>query len=86
MSEWIDVREKFPDVGQEVLVWFDESSEPYMAVWKYDGMNQYFCPFSPAPFKKSARLAQPPPAQRVTHWMPLPDPPVASSAEGSDKP
>lgn len=64
--EWISVKDDFPKKGTEVLVWFGDSPEPYMAIWQYDDRNRYFRKGKPMPFRAS-----------VTHWAPRPDPPEA---------
>lgn len=64
MNEWISINERFPHKGQQVLVWFANSPEPYIDCWTFDNSNQYFRDFKPARGDMN-----------VTHWMPLPEPP-----------
>ena len=71
MGEWIRVKERLPEPGSRVLVWFVDDNASIGGyclddyhVMTYGGMNdnQYF------PIRDGAR-------QGVTHWQPLPPPP-----------
>ena len=73
MSEWISVRSQYPPLGSTVLVYFGDEPEPYQDVWKYDSENQYFTAKS-----KKHTIAH----QCVTHWQPLPEPPLAAQQKG----
>jgi hypothetical protein len=69
--EWISVSERYPKLGQQVLVWFAGEAEPHMDLWTYSGENQYFMA------KTRAKNSE-----RVTHWQPLPEPPRVSGQAG----
>lgn len=68
MSEWISVKDKLPDKGDQVLCYGEEPNNIHddglpFKTGIYDGKNwisDHFC--------ESSYI-------EVTHWMPLPEPP-----------
>jgi hypothetical protein len=70
VSEWIACSERLPPTGQIVLAW----NSRHQGVWVYQyamksGKAQWF------------NLTGDRSGFRVSHWMPLPDPPQTSSKE-----
>jgi hypothetical protein len=61
MSEWISVKDRLPLLGREVRIRLDDTSELQDAIWQSDGDWWWGERFFAF--------------ERVTHWMPLPDPP-----------
>lgn len=64
-ERWTPVTDGYPPLGTRVMVYFARELEPYMDVWRYDGVNQYFAARTRAPRH-----------QCVTHWRYLPAPPM----------
>lgn len=69
MSEWISVKNRLPEDGQEVIVAGEQWApvkklEHYVTVAKYNKGGLLHS------FSRNGFLLQ-----RVHHWMPLPDPP-----------
>lgn len=70
MSEWISVKERLPEKGQECVIYvdwvdvWDKGSErvTYQEIGVFDGHDR---------FNHRAHTE----LDRVTHWMPLPAPP-----------
>jgi len=66
MSQWISIEERVPDNEESVLV-FDRKARDYCNMWVgwYDpNYMRWVCEGSPY--------------FHVTHWMPLPEPPVTA--------
>jgi hypothetical protein len=68
MTDWIKCSDRYPKLGQECLVWFANSPEPYMDLWLFDNSNLFFCDDPDAKLKR--------PKDCVTHWAEAPAPPV----------
>ena len=59
--DWISVKERLPETGQEVLMW--QECQPYApGSFRYD-----MCVYNTGVYQ--------PWWKHVTHWMPLPEPP-----------
>lgn len=92
MSEWIDVKDRMPDGEGEFLCW-EGSKEPfYSDIIGYDDTlitpsGSWRTAFVKTFRKKDGVLAfNCGGCSRVTHWMPLPEPPVQSQNHAEDKP
>ena len=68
MSEWISVKERPPEPGQEILLW--EAGTPY----DKDYGHYSVCEYNPNVYQPCLVFA--------THWMPLPPPPGEEDANG----
>jgi hypothetical protein len=76
-TQWISVEERLPELGQECAVSIENGDYSYRrwgiykgaGLWSGDGGH-------------SMSINDPPRIHRVTHWMPLPDPPLAASPSG----
>jgi hypothetical protein len=68
--EWIRVQERMPPNTVAVLVWCPERENTYTANWR--------APFW-YHFADGGRRMK----QMVTHWMPLPDPPLDPPKNGA---
>ena len=67
--EWISVKDRLPELGQELIYWFPPFSKAYIG--RFGGGD------SPASvhFYSNQGFS----TGDVTHWMPLPPPPNAST-------
>lgn len=61
MSDWISVKERLPDINDEYIV-FTEDAEVFICEY-LPSVNQWW--------DRDASIIY----GRITHWMPLPDPP-----------
>ena len=60
MSEWISVKDKFPKRHETILIFSDEAD---ILIGSYQGKN-WWSDYGEVDY-----------VLRVTHWMPLPNPP-----------
>ena len=65
MGEWISVKDRLPENGQEVLAWFPGDPEHYF------GAKARISVF----FSRNKLFIGNDYRGNPTHWMPLPDPP-----------
>lgn len=66
MSEWISITDRLPEIGEDILIRVKCSSYYNVEQGLYKGNNEWInCWFS----IRNENL------YRVTHWMPLPEPP-----------
>jgi Protein of unknown function (DUF551) len=75
MSEWISVKDRLPEDGQDILyVVRDRGSEPYVMRGSraYEAGTGYWWCDEDGEFDESGNE---PGFSTVTHWMPLPEPP-----------
>lgn len=90
---WIPVTERLPDEGQEILVagemkyeW-ETSLERFVDIGMLQDMKAYY-PDMPTDVLKWSTINDWYEGQetyRITHWMPLPEPPTIIEAENSDE-
>lgn len=66
MSEWISIKDRLPEKDVAVLCFYYDQYMAVMEYW-YDDYKTGKPTFSNPPS---------PPVERVTHWMPLPKPPI----------
>ena len=71
MSEWISVKDRLPEFGENVLTYSPEEKVSPKYCNAYIGENGEWIERSF--FER--------PLGKVTHWMPLPEPPEVESAE-----
>lgn len=80
MTEWISVQDRLPEDGQRVLGYTPIDGYIFVGFYQKDPMNEKY----PGLHRKewylitSMRSTQKV-TKRVTHWMPIPPPPSASS-------
>ena len=65
VNEWINVKDRLPEIGKEVLVCYDFGRMMVTALDGYWGTERLF-------WKYNNWITNP---ISVTHWMPLPEPP-----------
>lgn len=66
--QWINMKDRKPENGQEVLYYFDicgVNYGKYSRVWEEDEQRFYDCFYGSKGFL----------CDDVTHWMPMPEPP-----------
>ena len=66
-AEWISVKERLPELGEEVLVYYHWITPPEKASITRDSMHIHDRSMKPVWGKHRN--------DKVTHWMPLPEPP-----------
>lgn len=66
MTEWISVKDRLPEYGQEVLVIVIQNDGRFYAIDKFTKWNNDCDSFTKDKY----------PFSRVTHWMPLPEMPM----------
>ena len=72
MNNWISIKDKLPEVGTEVIV-FTPHNNKVTSLARYirhEGANTYFWD-NHYPGSGNCHIQE-----SVTHWMPLPEPPV----------
>ena len=74
-NEWVSVEERLPEVGQEVLVYWRNTSQKaeHFELTHYDGDHWFLLDNTERPWIV------------VVAWMPLPPPPDRRPAEGEEK-
>lgn len=85
MSEWISVKDRMPEGSTSVIVAYesDADGEPCLDVgegWRqvdgqWYGMGIFYRPRSDDGFTFRPDISK----KKVTHWMPLPEPPEADN-------
>ena len=70
-AEWIEVENQMPTDINPVLIWIPEHENVYMAFRYWDKWNMVGA---------GNKIKE-----TVTHWMPLPNPPIKAQAEISDE-
>lgn len=87
MTQWISVDERMPQPGTECLVYGPHaffSTDPYVRIDTWD--EQYEAPVGFSSVTVPVGLGWADSAlEEVTHWMPLPPPPVRSMVRGGDQ-
>ena len=66
-QKWISVKDRLPDNASDVLAYYDSECEIRIAPVNYYKGVWYDCVFN----RPLDTLGQ----ERITHWMPLPEPP-----------
>lgn len=69
MSDWISVKDKLPEDERNVLVYYGFDHGDGELGMRFIGVLTYFA-FDPQPHFQHASTGL-----KVTHWMPLPEPP-----------
>lgn len=64
-ERWIPVSERLPENGSDILVYCDDGEESRIVACNYDNGVWFDCVFNTVMVFK-----------HITHWMPLPEPPV----------
>ena len=72
MADWISVKERMPDRGGKVLCWYGFEKDGERSKMMFMGCLDYYAHDEQPHFQHG--LA----GLYVTHWMPLPEPPVES--------
>lgn len=73
--EWIKTRDRLPEVGDKVLVYFGDIDNVligYLACNDHDCENKVWVVY----FKDGEVINQGDESEDITHWMPLPNPPT----------
>lgn len=73
MPSWISVKDRLPELGEEVLVYYHWINPPEKGSIGKDSMHIRDISMNPV-WKKH-------PGGKVTHWMPLPEPPKEGGGE-----
>lgn len=62
VNEWININERLPENGQEIDLWIaaSDGAKPFRMSWKWEEQDT-----------AAIRIND----GKVTHWMPLPEPP-----------
>lgn len=69
MNEWISVKDRLPDEDGEVLIYMpNEDWEELIAIVPFSVEHKKF-------YSYSDEVAIDQELKRITHWMPLPEPP-----------
>lgn len=77
MNEWISVKDRLPENGQDVLVYHADDFHITVGDFERDNVRYYIEEDGSKFYTNSGWDTEIPWAQKgcVTHWMPLPNPP-----------
>ena len=67
--EWVSVKERLPDIGAPVIVCREQDKGRFVVEQGYRRLNGFWKVFGAN-------------TKRVTHWMPMPEPPEAVKRDG----